>query len=170
VTISRNQKLLTRSSLPLLQRSPENHRYHSPQMTVSEVTRVAVRATEPSCETFDLRQIPPYWLLSGNIPIDSIRVDFTAGNLCFMTESTLDINSLDKSSGGSPEDQSPTINTARPRIEPRLGRRPYLRESRRYNSRTHHVPRLIEFWMEWQLIHLYHREPRSHSLKFLKGP
>ena len=61
VTISRHQKLPTRSSLPLLQRSPENHRDHSPQMRVREVARVAVRATEPSCETFGLQQIPPYF-------------------------------------------------------------------------------------------------------------
>ena len=50
-------------------------------------------------------------LLSGNIPVDSIRVDFTAGHLRFMTESTLDINFLDEGSSRSPEDQSPTTGT-----------------------------------------------------------
>ena len=46
-------------------------------------------------------------LLSSNIPVDSFRVDFTAGHLHFTTESTLDINFSDEGSSRSPEDQSP---------------------------------------------------------------
>ena len=46
-----------------------------------------------------------------NIPVDSIRVDFTAGNLRFTAESTLGIAFPDEGSSGSPEDQSPTTNT-----------------------------------------------------------
>ena len=48
--------------------------------------------------------------IPANIPVNSIRVDFTAGNLRFMTESTLDITFPDEDSSGSPEDQSPTTN------------------------------------------------------------
>ena len=50
-------------------------------------------------------------LLRGDIPIDSIRVDFTAGNLRFTTESTLDITFLNEGSSGAPEDQSSATNT-----------------------------------------------------------
>jgi hypothetical protein len=57
-------------------------------------------------------------LLPGNIPVDSIRVDFTTGNLRFTTESTLDITFLGEGSSDSPEDQSPTTNTvAEDRVE-----------------------------------------------------
>jgi len=49
--------------------------------------------------------------LPANIPVESIRVDFTAGNLRFMTESTLDITFPDEGSSSSPENQSPATNT-----------------------------------------------------------
>jgi hypothetical protein len=46
-------------------------------------------------------------LLPGDIPIDSIRVDFTAGNMRITTESTVDIAFLNEgSSGGALGDRS----------------------------------------------------------------
>lgn len=50
-------------------------------------------------------------LLPGDIPIDSIRVDFTTGNFRFTTESTNGITFLDERSSGAPEDQSSATNT-----------------------------------------------------------
>jgi len=44
------------------------------------------------------------------IPIDSIRVDFTTGNLRFTTESMLDLAFLDEDFGGAPEEQSSAID------------------------------------------------------------
>lgn len=51
------------------------------------------------------------------IPIDSIRVDFTAGNLRFTTESTLDLAFLDEDLNGALEGQSATNTVAEDRAE-----------------------------------------------------
>ena len=60
-------------------------------------------------------------LFSGNIPIDSIRVDFTAGNMRFTTESTIDVTFLDdteEGSSGTREDRPPVAGTlAEDRVE-----------------------------------------------------
>ena len=46
-----------------------------------------------------------------SIPIDSIRVDFTAGNMRVMAESTFDVIFLEEGSTGVQEDQSSATNT-----------------------------------------------------------
>ena len=57
-------------------------------------------------------------LPQSGIPIDSIRVDFTSGNLHFTTESTLDITFVDGGSGDTPEGQSSATNImAEDRVE-----------------------------------------------------
>lgn len=50
-------------------------------------------------------------LPSGDIPLDSIRVDFTTGNFRFTTEGTLDITFLGEGTSGASGDQSSTTNT-----------------------------------------------------------
>jgi hypothetical protein len=47
-------------------------------------------------------------LLPDDIPIDSIRVDFTAGNMRITTESTVDINFMGEGSSGALDDRSAT--------------------------------------------------------------
>jgi len=49
--------------------------------------------------------------LPRDIPIDSIRVDFTAGNIRFTTESTVNITLPDEGPSGAPDDQSPATDT-----------------------------------------------------------
>lgn len=57
-------------------------------------------------------------LPQSGIPIDSIRVDFTTGNLHFTTESTLDITFLDGGLGDTLEGQSSATNiVAESRVE-----------------------------------------------------
>jgi len=56
------------------------------------------------------RSIDPN-LVEGQIPIDSIRVDFTSGNLQFMTESTIDITFLEDGPSSAEAGQSSVTNT-----------------------------------------------------------
>jgi len=49
-------------------------------------------------------------LPQGEIPLDSIRVDFTTGNIRFTTESTLDFTFLGEGSSGASEGQSQVSN------------------------------------------------------------
>ena len=48
--------------------------------------------------------------LPDDIPVNSVRADFTPGNLRFTTESTLDIDFSDEGSSGSLEGQLPSTN------------------------------------------------------------
>lgn len=49
--------------------------------------------------------------LPRDIPIDSIRVDFTTGNIRFTTESTVDVTFVDEGSSSAQEDQSSVTDT-----------------------------------------------------------
>jgi len=114
------------------------------------------------------RSIDPN-LAEGQIPIDSIRVDFTSGNLQFMTESTIDITFLGDGPSSAEAGQSSVTNTvAEDRAE--VGTPTPLE---RLSEGTIIALVTLSERLTYPCIKrqpMHHHESMSHNLKIPEGP